>query len=197
MNEALVWNNRGLLNPISSPLGMKRAPYIVSLQELVERFATSPARCKILKGFLAYRRELRAIGIVEGFQWIDGSFVEDIEALDSRAPNDIDLVTFYKTPAGETQESLFNKNPLLFPSNEEEKAKLKEKFPVDGSMSSLDAKQRPLIKQVIFWYSLWSHRRDQTWKGFLQVELDNQDDAEVVSLIDSIEVRNTEMVDED
>lgn len=197
MNEALVWNSSGLLNPISSPLAMKRAPYLVSLKELVERFATSPARCKILKGFVAYRHALRDIGIVEGFQWIDGSFVEEIEVLEGRPPNDIDVVTFYKIPLGETQDSLFHKNPLLFPATEEEKAKLKEQFPVDGSMSSLDAKQRQLIKQIIFWYSLWSHRRDQTWKGFLQVELDDKDDAEVLTLIDSLEVQDTEMVDED
>jgi hypothetical protein len=197
MREELAWNSRGVLNPISTPTGMKRAPYIVTLRELVERFATSPERCKILKGFLEYRKELRLIGIVEGFHWIDGSFVEEIEVLEGRPPNDIDVVTFYKVPAGETQETLFNKNPLLFPMNDEEKAKLKEIFPVDGSMSSLDAKQRPLIKQVIFWYSLLSHRRDQTWKGFLQTELDGKDDASVRTLLDSLAEKNTEMVDED
>lgn len=186
-----------MLNPISSPVGMKRSPYAVSLQELVERFATSPARCRILRGFLAYRRELRAIGIVEGFQWVDGSFVEQIEVLDGRPPNDIDVVTFYKVPISETQVTLFEKNPLLFPANDEEKAKLKEIFAVDGSMSSLDAKQQPLIKQIIFWYSLWSHRRDQTWKGFLQVELDGEDDAAALSLLDSLEEKSTEMADED
>jgi hypothetical protein len=130
MKEELQWNNRGILNPISAPTAMKRSPYIVTLSELVECFATTPARCRILKGFLAYRAALHALGLLEGFQWIDGSFVEEIEVLEERDPNDIDVVTFYKLPSDETQATLFNKNPILFPSNEEEKGKLKELFPL-------------------------------------------------------------------
>jgi hypothetical protein len=187
MKEDLIWNSRGTLSPIAGALDMRRSPYLVSLDELVERFATTPARCKILKGFLGYREALRQIGIHDGFQWIDGSFVEDIEAIDNRPPGDIDVVTFYKIPPGETQKTLLNKNALLFPGTEEEKEKLKKLFCVDGMMSSLDARQDRLIKQVVFFYSLWSHRRDQTWKGFVQIDLNGKDDTNVQAVLDGKE----------
>jgi hypothetical protein len=59
-------------------------------------------------------------------------------------------------------------------------------------MSCLDAKQRLLVKQIVFWYSLWSHRRDQTWKGFVQVELENKDDAKVLTRLAELEEQHTE-----
>ena len=197
MSTDLPWNSRGLLSPISTPTGMNRSPYKISLVQLIERFATPPERRLIVNGFLAYRRELHKIGLADGFQWIDGSFVEDIEALETRPPGDIDVITFYAIPAGETQAKLFNKNPVLFPSNEDEKEALKKIFPVDGSLTSLDVTPRKLIKQTVFWYSLWAHRRDQTWKGFLEIELGGLDDAAAQSLLDSFHDMKTEMQDED
>jgi hypothetical protein len=187
MKEELSWNSRGLLNPISSPLGMRRAPYFVTLGDLVGRFAASVERCKILRGFLEYRAALHAIGITEGFQWIDGSFMEDIETLEGRPPGDIDVVTFYKIPQGETQDSLLQRNTALFPETKEEKENLKAMFRVDGTMSTLDTKQNLLIKQIVFWYSLWAHRRDQTWKGFVQIDLNGKDDANALTAIEAKE----------
>jgi hypothetical protein len=40
------------------------------------------------------------VGIVEGFQWIDGSFIEDAEKSRGRPPADIDIITFGGRPAG-------------------------------------------------------------------------------------------------
>ncbi len=74
--------------------GPERSPYPVSLVDLVLRFSTSPERRKILNGLLRFRQELHAIGLISGFQWIDGSFIEDIEFLEERAPQDVDVVTF-------------------------------------------------------------------------------------------------------
>lgn len=71
------------------------SPYEATSVELVSRFATSPARIGILTGLLAYRDALRAFGLHEGFQWIDGSFVERLD----REPGDIDIVTFASRPA--------------------------------------------------------------------------------------------------
>ena len=42
----------------------------------------------LLQGFLNYRKKLHELGLVQGVQWLDGSFVENIEVLESRAPND-------------------------------------------------------------------------------------------------------------
>ncbi len=76
------------------------SPYVVTAGELVQRFAINASRCVILDGLLRYRAELRELGFVGGFQWLDGSFVEDVEAREDRAPKDIDVVTFAHPPAG-------------------------------------------------------------------------------------------------
>ena len=79
------------------------SPYVVTSSELVQRFAASEARRAVLDGLLHYRSELRGLGFLQGFQWLDGSFVEDVEAREGRAPGDIDLVTFAYPPAGMTK----------------------------------------------------------------------------------------------
>ena len=93
------WNALGLLPPIDPelPASPCRSPYPVSLKDVVMRFSTSPERRAVLKGFLDYRRELHRIGIVDGIQWIDGSFLEDVEMIENRSPRDIDVVSFEYT----------------------------------------------------------------------------------------------------
>ena len=104
------WNSQGVLPPIRPGAGgdsTERAPYRVSLQQLVERFAISPARAATLRGFLDYRAALHAAGVIVGFQWVDGSFVENIEALEGRQPNDVDVMTFYTVPEA-SHDNLFD-----------------------------------------------------------------------------------------
>ena len=36
------------------------------------------------------------IGIGSGFQWLDGSFLENVEMTEKRDPGDLDLVTFFR-----------------------------------------------------------------------------------------------------
>ncbi|ENC6422503.1 TPA: hypothetical protein RQN06_002863 [Aeromonas veronii] len=83
-----------------------QAPYKVSLEAFVEHFATSKERKEILIGFIKYRYELKLLAIENGFQWLDGSFVENVEKTRGRAPNDIDLVTFAHRPVGFTLEKI-------------------------------------------------------------------------------------------
>src|SRR6266480_256770 len=71
------------------------SPFPCTCTELCDRFATTPERIEILRGFLRLRAELRKHGMIDAFQWIDGSFLEDVEAAEGRAPRDIDVVTFY------------------------------------------------------------------------------------------------------
>ncbi|EQM69549.1 hypothetical protein L682_01095 [Aquipseudomonas alcaligenes OT 69] len=91
----------GVLPPIDqlNPASAIRSPYATDVRQLVERFCTSLERCDILSGFLRHRSEIHRIGIVSGLQWLDGSFMEDVELLEGRAPNDIDVVTFAGIPA--------------------------------------------------------------------------------------------------
>lgn len=56
-------------------------------------------RRELLKGLLEFRSELHRIGLVDGIQWLDGSFIENVEEIEGRHPKDIDVVTFlFKFP---------------------------------------------------------------------------------------------------
>ena len=96
-----TWTADGVLPPInaSHPVSPMRSPYVVSLTDYVLRFGDTAERRTILEGFLRYRAALHAAGLVQGFQWLDGSFLEHIELTEGRAPNDIDVVTFYRLPS--------------------------------------------------------------------------------------------------
>lgn len=174
MNTVAIpeWNALGLLPPMDSelPTSPHRSPYLVSLLDVFMRFATTPERCKILKGFLDYRAALHYAGLQVGFQWLDGSFMEDVETLEKRAPKDIDVVTFLRTPqnAGVVQASV----EVLDPAN------AKANFHVDAYFVELDElSPDALVAHSAYWYSMWSHRRNQAWKGFLQVDLAGSEDA--------------------
>lgn len=151
------------------------SPYEATTSELVHRFAFSPVRCKILDGLLRYRCEIRGLGFNDGFQWLDGSFVEDIEGRDGRPPNDIDVVTFSHRPAGMNDaqvRSLLASRPDLFDHD-----RCKEAFHCDTTIVSLDTRPEWLVIQTRYWYGLYSHRRgDAAWKGMLQVPLHSDDD---------------------
>ena len=88
-----------------------RSPYAVSTSDVVQRFATSTKRCEIMCGWLSYRAQLHALGFSDGFQWLDGSFCGRLE---TREPNDVDLVTFYVKPAGADLTALAASRPELF-----------------------------------------------------------------------------------
>lgn len=104
-----AWNSAGVLPPIrpgQAGHSPDRSPYSVDLSVFIDRFATSPQRITILDGLLRFRAELHSKGIVSGFQWLDGSFLEAVETLESRPPRDVDVVTFFELPHGEDQRSL-------------------------------------------------------------------------------------------
>jgi len=148
----------------------------------VLRFATSPDRLRILDGLLRYRSSLHELGLTKGFQWLDGSFMEEIEVTEERTPNDIDLVTFFHLPDGlPSQAELLNLVPAWFNSGE------KVHFYVDAYYCQLgEPMSRFEVEQVSYWYSLWSHRRDELWKGFLQIDLDPALDAEAKANLNAI-----------
>ena len=107
----------GVLPPFVGPLGPGGAPedmspYLVTALEVVSTFGTTPERKAILLGWLNHRASMRAAGIVRGFQWLDGSFVED------KQPRDLDVVTFLYRPASILDRNAFaawiRANPDLF-----------------------------------------------------------------------------------
>jgi hypothetical protein len=40
---------------------------------------------------------------------------------------------------------------------------------------------------VTYWNSMWSHRRDETWKRFIQISLSIEDDEAVTKLLVELE----------
>lgn len=165
---------QGVLPPINpaEPTSTDRSPYRVSLIDFVLRFGNTEPRRRILEGFLDFRSALHRIGVDNGFQWVDGSFLEDIERVKKRPPRDLDLVTFFRLPEGRTQRTLRDAAPHLFNN-----ACCKENFRVDAYFQPLDdSSPESLVAQSAYWYSVWSHRRNGYWKGYLQLDLSNTDD---------------------
>ena len=176
------WNATGIFPPVdrenpASPYN--RSPYSVSLADLVRYLGTGAPRLRILRGFLEYRKALHTLGIVDGIQWVNGSFVEDVETRRGQiAPNDIDVVTFAYLPAGMTLSRFLQEAPRL--SNP---IRTKNDYLVDGYIEPLpELAPDELLRVAAYWYGLWSHTRTDVpnasittprseWKGFLQVSL--------------------------
>jgi len=158
-----------------------RSPYIADLLTVVDRFAISEERVMILRGLLQFRSEMHQAGITSGFQWIDGSFLENVEITEGRPPRDMDVVTFFHLPEGESQASLVDKFETLF-----DQEALKGKYFVDSYPVVLgDPMDSLKVKIISYWYSMWSHRRDGLWKGFVQVDLDPTQDIDACAILDS------------
>ena len=96
------FNHSGVLAPFVGEAHSAggRSPYATDLATIGRQFVTSDERQKMFEGLLWYRSALRAVGLAEGFQWIDGSFVEAAELTRLRPPEDVDVVTFCWRPKG-------------------------------------------------------------------------------------------------
>ena len=185
------FNMAGIIPPIRpeqpghSP---DRSPYITDIESVVNRFGTTQVRIDILRGFLSYRKCLYDLGITEGFQWINGSFCQDIENIEHRNPGDIDVVTFYYVPQFETgpdQDFINAFVRLLDPDY------TKPHFNVDAYGMQLGTAFSPAtIKQLSYWYSMWSHRKsDNIWKGFVQVSLSPEADKNAIIALNEIKIK--------
>jgi hypothetical protein len=181
------WNLSGVLPPIRPGMAgfhPDRSPYEATMPEIVERFATTQPRAAILRGLLNYRAAFQAAGVSQGFQWLDGSFMEEKERLLNQAPNDVDAVTFFHLPADLTQTSFGSANAGLF-----DHEKVKSDFKVDGYSFVLGERLGIGEVQLIsYWYSMWSHRRDGLWKGFVQIPFSTVEDETASAMLLQIEM---------
>ena len=175
---------QGVLPPyVGSPTnGAGFAPYHVSLLEFAQHFATSKPRVAILQGFMQHRGRLIAAG-VRGFQWIDGSFVEDIEKTESRSPRDVDVVTFHGRPPHLSDplawNTFVNANMELF-----DPAQSKTTFHVDAQYVDFGFGPVATVRATSFWYGLFSHKRVVgLWKGLIEVPMDGLQDGDVNNLL--------------
>ncbi len=114
------------------------SPYTCTMVELCGRFNTSAARKRILLGLLDLRAELYLLDF-RGFQWLSGSFVENIEIHERRDPNDVDTITIAETP---------------------DLQKIKSLWGLDQTCS-FPLKRKPNTSSIIMWYH-WTRRH---WKS--------------------------------
>jgi hypothetical protein len=145
------------------------SPYVVSAFEVVSTFGGSNERAKILDGWLRHREELRSLGFQRGFQWLNGSFVENKE------PRDLDVVTFLFRPAmvamGQLS-ALLQANRALF-----DPVQVKQSYLLHAFFIDLNGSPETIVNASRYYFGLFSHRReDELWKGMLQVSLDNPAD---------------------
>ena len=162
----------GVLPPFVGPSGSGGAPedmtpYAVTAIEVVTTLGQTEKRKTILRGWLRHRQGLRAAGFDRGFQWLDGSFVED------KDPNDLDIVSFTYRPADIRDfNQLVNHmkaNISLF-----DRAQAKAQFKLDAFAIDLDGTPEGIVNLTRYWLGLFSHRRgDHLWKGMLQVRLED------------------------
>jgi hypothetical protein len=153
------------------------SPYPCTTLELCQRFGTSPERRKILGQFLDFRQRLVDEGLTNGFQWLDGSFLEDIEAQEGRPPRDLDVVTVYWGYDIPFQQQLWATLPEFVDSKLAKANFALDHYPLDASYHP-----ETTVKWATYWISLFSHNRLAVWKGMLRVELNTPADDSAARL---------------
>jgi len=164
-----AFDHNGVLPPhLGNPIQRSdMSPYPVTAKEIVTRFGSSKERRQILSGFLQLRNDLRADGL-KGFQWVNGSFVQDVETIEKRPPKDIDVVSFVIAPVGFAP--AIPLQAWLLPGT------AKTTYKVDHYVVDLATHGHALVDHARYWSGLFSHTRMGVWKGMLRVELDPADD---------------------
>jgi hypothetical protein len=155
-------------NPV---LKSELSPYPCTILELCTKFSTSPERIEILKNFVQFRKKMTINGVLFGFQWLDGSFLENIEISQNRPPRDLDLVTFYGNISPTDQANISVSfpefiNPILSKTNF-----LLDHYPADITYNPIAT-----VEITRYWLQLFSHNRNSVWKGILQLPLNSEVD---------------------
>lgn len=183
---------RGLLPPFvgadaSTP---DRSPYWSTMPELVGAFGTTPHRRQLLRNLIAYRELLAREGYVRGIQFIDGSFVENVEVLANRNPSDIDVFSILNAPPKYLADAAaWQATGLPFWQAEVVNRDLnKQRFSLDTYAVLFEERQAQpmhLFSDIIYWYGLFSHQRDTfAWKGFAGLGLDPAADQVALSMLE-------------
>ncbi len=92
---------RGLLPPFLGECAATpdRSPYWITMAELAIAMGTTSHRKQLIVNLITYRKMLADEGYVSGIQFIDGSFVENVENIARRQPNDIDVFSVLNVPS--------------------------------------------------------------------------------------------------
>lgn len=155
-------------DPISAS---QLSPYSCTTLELCERLGSSPARKAILSKFLDFRDRLRTEGLITGFQWLDGSFSEDVETRENRAPQDLDVVTVYWG----YQRAFLQQLVANFPEFARPRL-AKANYSLDHYPFDVGLSPEYTVEQTRYWIQLFSHNRMGVWKGMLKLEINTPAD---------------------
>lgn len=138
-------------------------PQPVDLDTLVREWAGSPARRRLLRGLIAWRRRLRAASIVEAVLWLGGSFLD----IDVEAPGDLDVTTLLRPPgsAVEPDRAAWRAHHAdLF----DREVRLTE-LGLDGPILEMDAPEA--FRGVQRCYAVYCSSKDGSVHGFLELSL--------------------------
>ena len=146
------------------------SPYVATALEVANTFGRTSKRRSILRGWLDHRAAMRGAGFRRGFQWLDGSFVED------KVPSDLDVVTFLYRPPGvgdrDALATVIHAHSGIFQRTIVRQRYCLDHFPVD-----LNGSPEGIVATSRYFLGLFSHRReDSLWKGMIQVRLEDRDD---------------------
>lgn len=162
------------------------------MSEIASRFGTSQHRRDLLTNLLDYRALLATDDYVSGLQFVDGSFVEDVETIRGRAPDDIDVFSFLSAPPKYHQDpALWARQGLPFwQQSVADRDANKQRFSLDTYAALIEELGiGGVIEKSIYWYSLFAHQRDTlAWKGFVRVPLDSADDQVARQLLHQAQV---------
>ena len=160
-------HNRVLPPHLGQPtLRNQISPYPTNSLEIAQRFATSLERIQILTGFFSFRLKLTELGLIDGFQWLDGSFLEDVESQANRPPNDLDVVTFLGATSPQTIARVLEEFPTFTDFEQ-----TRRQFLLDHQVVELSYGGELIVTSTHYYSQLFSHTREGTWKGMLHLPL--------------------------
>lgn len=180
------FNNQGLLPPYNGEReDMHQAsPYPATTLELCQKFGSTPQRREILHGYLKFRSLLHQLQVVEGFQWVDGRFLEQ-DTPKGDGPEYIQVVTFCKdSPLFEDPTFDEISAPLTAPLED-----IRKQFRVDPLLVSLDWPLQDVISHTRHYSGLLSHQQETgVWKGMLEIKLHTlKEDAKAMDHLNQFE----------
>lgn len=178
------FNEHGVLPPyVQDTLRIAQlgSPYITDIQTFIEtfteRFPDSYQRRTFLRELLTFRGQLRACGEVHGFQWIAGSFVEQIENSDHnrgpRSPHDIDIINFVSPQNEITKTKLAEFMTAKLRRNYDEQPLCDVRFlelTLEGDILAHE------FRHLMYLCGFYCHqKRSERWKGVVQIPLENDE----------------------
>ena len=93
-----------------------------------------------------------------------------------REPRDIDVVSFIRLPTEGTRADL----------SQFVGEAAKSQYRVDSYFVDVDTGNMAyLLRRIAYWNGLWSHSRQSEWKGYVEIDLSDSEDAEARAALEA------------